>query len=50
MEMMVIDGGGSDVLYKNFKGKWKTNQIETFSKLFLINDSDHDLKKGVNLL
>ncbi len=38
MEMIVIDGGGSDVLYKNFKGKWKTNQIETFSKLFLIND------------
>lgn len=48
MEMMVIDGGGSDVLYKNFKGKWKTNQIETFSKLFLIQDvlEDYEWKLG----
>lgn len=36
MEMMVIDGGGSDVLYKNFKEKRNTNMKETFSKLFLV--------------
>ena len=48
MEMMVIDGGGSDVLYKNFKRKWKTNQIETFSKLFLIQDvlEDYEWELG----
>ncbi len=48
MEMMVIDGGGSDVLYKNFKRKSKTNQIETFSKLFLIQDvlEEYEWKLG----
>jgi GLPGLI family protein len=42
MEMVMIGGGGSDVLYKNIKEKRKTNQTETFSKLFLVKD---DLKE-----
>ena len=42
MEMVMIGMGGSDILYKNMKDKRKTNQTETFSKLFLIKD---DLKE-----
>jgi GLPGLI family protein len=42
MEMVMIGGGGSDILYKNIKEKRKVNQTETFSKLFLVKD---DLKK-----
>ena len=41
MEMVMIGTGGSDILYKNIKEKRKTNQTETFSKLFLVKD---DLK------
>ena len=41
MEMVMIGGSSSDVLYKNIKEKRKTNQTETFSKLFLVKD---DLK------
>ena len=42
MEMVMIGAGVSDVLYKNIKDKRKTNQTETFSKLFLVKD---DLKE-----
>lgn len=39
MEIMVVNTGGSDVLYKNLKENRYTNQNESFSKLFLIQDN-----------
>jgi len=44
MQLMVVNTGGSDVLYKNLKEKRYTNQNESFSKLFLIQDElqEHD--------
>ncbi len=42
MTMVVVNMGGSDVLYKNIKENRLVNQNESFSKLFLIKD---DLKK-----
>lgn len=39
MEMVMINTGGSDLLYKNTKEKRYTNQNESFSKMFLIKDS-----------
>ncbi|MDT0559009.1 GLPGLI family protein [Ichthyenterobacterium sp. W332] len=39
MQMVMINTGGSDLLYKNTKDKRFTNQNESFSKLFLIKDS-----------
>lgn len=38
MNVVMVIAGGSDVLYKDFKGKRYTNQNESFSKLFLIKD------------
>lgn len=39
MQVVMINTGGSDVLYKNTKQKRFVNQNESFSKLFLIKDS-----------
>ncbi|WP_250434960.1 GLPGLI family protein [Hanstruepera flava] len=39
VEIMMINTGGSDVLFKNLKENRYTNQHESFSKLFLIQDS-----------
>ena len=39
MQVVMIGSGGADVLYKNIKEKRFTNQNESFSKLFLIQDS-----------
>lgn len=39
MQVVMINTGGSDVLYKNTKEKRFVNQNESFSKLFLIKDS-----------
>ncbi len=46
MQVMVVNTGGSDVLYKNIKEDRFTNQNESFSKLFLIKDEleKHDWK------
>lgn len=38
MEWVVVTSGGSDVMYKNLKDNRYTNQNESFSKLFLIQD------------
>jgi len=38
MVMVMVETGGSDVMYKNTKEKRYTNQNESFSKLFLIED------------
>lgn len=43
VEVMVVNTGGSDVLYKNLKEQRYTNQNESFSKLFLIKDKLGDL-------
>ena len=44
VELMVINTGGADLLYKNLKENRYTNQNESFSKLFLIKDKleEHD--------
>ena len=42
MVMVMVDTGGSDVLYKNTKENRYTSQNESFSKIFLIQD---ELKK-----
>jgi len=42
MQIVMVNTGGSDVLYKNTKEKRFTNQNESFSKLFLIKDSLQD--------
>ncbi|MEH6535344.1 MAG: GLPGLI family protein [Psychroserpens sp.] len=44
MNMVMVMSGGSDVLYKNIKGKRYTNQNESFSKLFLIKDDLEDIE------
>ena len=38
MVMVMVESGGSDVMYKNTKEKRYVNQNESFSKLFLIQD------------
>ena len=38
VELVVVNTGGSDILYKNLKENRYTNQNESFSKLFLIQD------------
>lgn len=38
MVMVMVQTGGSDILYKHLKEKRFTNQNESFSKLFLIKD------------
>lgn len=38
MEVVVVNTGGSDVMYKNLKENRFTNQNESFSRLFLIQD------------
>lgn len=43
MVMVMVETGGSDVMYKNTKEKRYTNQNESFSKLFLIQDTLEDL-------
>lgn len=42
MEMVMINTGGSDILYKNTKENRYTNQNDVFGKIFLIKD---DLEK-----
>jgi GLPGLI family protein len=44
MVMVMVETGGSDVMYKNTKEKRYTNQNESFSKLFLIQDKLEDIK------
>jgi len=39
MEMVMINTGGSDILYKNTKENRFTNQNDVFGKIFLIKDS-----------
>jgi len=39
MQLMIVNTGGSDLLYKNTKENRYTNQNESFSKLFLIKDT-----------
>lgn len=43
MMMVMVETGGSDVMYKNAKEKRYTNQNESFSKLFLIKDKLEDI-------
>ena len=43
MVMVMVETGGSDVMYKNTKEKRYTNQNESFSKLFLIQDKLEDI-------
>ncbi len=43
MSIMISTSGGSDVLYKNIKENRYTNQNESYSKLFLIQDKLEDL-------
>jgi len=43
MVMVMVETGGSDVMYKNTKEKRYTNQNESFSKLFLIQDTLEEL-------
>ena len=38
MMIVMIDGGGSDILYKNTKNADFTNQNEVFGKVFLVED------------
>ncbi len=42
MVMVMVESGGSDIMYKNTKEKRYTNQNESFSKLFLIQDKLKD--------
>ncbi len=44
MVFVMAGSGGSDVLYRNTKEKRYTNQNESFSKLFLIQDELEDLE------
>jgi GLPGLI family protein len=44
MVFVMVESGGSDVMYKNTKEKRYTNQNESFSKLFLIKDKLKDMK------
>lgn len=44
MVMVMIETGGSDVMYKNTKERRYVNQNESFSKLFLIRDKLEDIK------
>jgi GLPGLI family protein len=44
MVMVMVETGGSDVMYKNTKEKRYTNQNESFSKLFLIRDKLEAIK------
>ena len=37
-QVMVVDAGGSDVLYKNTKNKIYTDQKDTMGKVFLVKD------------
>jgi len=39
MEVVMINSGGSDILYKNTKENRYTNQNDVFGKIFLIKDS-----------
>ena len=43
MMVVMVETGGSDVMYKNTKEKRYTNQNESFSKLFLIQDKLEDI-------
>jgi len=43
MQMVMVNIGGSDLLYKNIKEQRFTNQNESFSKLFLIKDELEEL-------
>jgi len=43
MVMVMVETGGSDVMYKNTKEKRYANQNESFSKLFLIQDELEDI-------
>lgn len=43
MVMVMVETGGSAVMYKNTKEKRYTNQNESFSKLFLIQDKLEDI-------
>ena len=43
MVMVMVETGGSDIMYKNTKENRYTNQNESFSKLFLIQDKLEDL-------
>ncbi|MBR9913939.1 MAG: GLPGLI family protein [Algicola sp.] len=43
MEMVMVNTGGSDVLYKNTQEKRYVNQNESFSKIFLIKDHLKDI-------
>lgn len=43
MVVMMVETGGADVLYKNSKEQRYTNQNETFSKQFLIQDTLENL-------
>ena len=38
MQIVMVDAGGSDILYKNTKEQRYTNQNEVFGKVFLIKD------------
>jgi GLPGLI family protein len=38
MQMVMVDTGGSDILFKNTKDETYTNQNEVFGKVFLIED------------
>ena len=38
MQVVMVDTGGSDILYKNIKEENYTNQNEVFGKIFLIED------------
>ncbi|WP_298892339.1 GLPGLI family protein [uncultured Psychroserpens sp.] len=44
MQIVMVETGGADILYKNIKEKRFTNQNESFSKLFLIKDKLEDIK------
>ena len=44
MVVVMAVSGGTDVMYKNTKEKRYTNQNESFSKLFLIQDKLEDIK------
>lgn len=44
MQMVMIETGGADLLYKNTRENRFTNQNESFSKLFLIKDTLQDHK------
>ena len=48
MQMVMVNIGGSDLLYKNIKEQRFTNQNESFSKLFLIKDKLEELDWELN--